>query len=160
MSTEMRKPGDAPREPARREFFFAGVGALAVATAGFVAATFRFLLPNVLYEPSRRFTIGRPEDFPQGPPTFLPDHRIFVFNGGTEGFYAISSVCTHLGCNVKKGGPGFTCPCHGSQYDENGRVVRGPAPASLPWFELSVTPRAQLLVDQDRIVKPDFRLKV
>lgn len=23
------------------------------------------------------------------------------------------------------------CPCHGSQYDENGKVVRGPAPLSL-----------------------------
>ena len=158
-STDTHKPGDAPREPARREFFLAGVGAIAVATAGFVAATFRFLLPNVLYEPSRRFTIGRFEDFPQGPPTFLPDHRIFVFNGA-EGFYAISSVCTHLGCNVKKGGPGFTCPCHGSQYDENGHVQRGPAAASLDWFELSVTSRSQLLVDQDRLVKPDFRLRV
>ena len=158
MSTHTDKPGGAPQQPPRREFFLAGAGALAVATAGFVAATFRFLLPNVLYEPSRRFTIGRPEDFPHGTPTFLPDHRIFVFNSA-EGFYAISSVCTHLGCNVKKGGPGFTCPCHGSQYDENGHVVHGPAPASLDWFELSVTPRAQLLVDQDRIVKPDFRLR-
>ena len=159
MSTDTQKPGGVPGEPARRAFFLAGVGALAAATAGFAAATFRFLLPNVLYEPSRRFTIGRPEDFPQGPPTFLPDRRIFVFNGA-EGFYAISSVCTHLGCNVRKGGPGFTCPCHGSQYDENGHVVHGPAPASLAWYEVSVTPRAQLLVDQDRLVKPDFRLRV
>lgn len=44
--------------------------------------------------------------------------------------YGINAVCTHLGCVVpfntaeKK----FICPCHGSQYNDQGRVVRGPAP--------------------------------
>ena len=146
-------------DPERREFFLAGAVALLTATAGFVASTLRYLVPNVLYEPSRRFTVGRPEDFPQGAATFLPDRRLFIFNG-PDGFYAISSVCTHLGCSVRKGGPGFTCPCHGSQYDENGRVVRGPAPQSLAWYSLSLTPRAELLVDMDRTVEPDFRLRV
>merc|ERR1719356_312605 len=47
--------------------------------------------------------------------------------------YAINAVCTHLGCVVpwnsdeKK----FKCPCHGSQYDQTGKVIRGPAPLSL-----------------------------
>jgi hypothetical protein len=36
----------------RREFFLIGCGSLAAAMAGFVAATFRFAIPNVLYEPS------------------------------------------------------------------------------------------------------------
>ena len=157
MSAETRSSGTPP-EPARRQFFFAGAAALATATLGFIASTLRFLVPNVLYEPSRRFTVGRPEEFPQGSVTFLPERRLFVFNS-PEGFFAISSVCTHLGCNVKKGGPGFACPCHGSQYDENGRVVHGPAPASLAWYALSLTPRAELLVDQDRLVGPDFRLR-
>ena len=143
----------------RREFFPIGVAALLTATLGFVASTLRFLVPNVLYEPSRRFIVGRAQDFPQGTATFLPDRRLFVFNSA-DGLYAISSICTHLGCNVKKGGPGFTCPCHGSQYDENGKVVHGPAPQSLSWFALSITPRGQLLVDLDRIVQPDFRLRV
>jgi len=152
------KGGAAPREPARREFFLAGCVSLVTATVGFVASTFRYLVPNILYEPSRRFTVGRPEDFPQGAATFLPDRRLFVFNS-PDGFYAISSVCTHLGCNVRKGGPGFVCPCHGSQYDENGHVVHGPAPRSLSWFAISLTPRDELLVDLDRTVGPDFRLR-
>ena len=47
--------------------------------------------------------------------------------------YGINAICTHLGCVVpwnvaeKK----FKCPCHGSQYDRTGKVVRGPAPLSL-----------------------------
>ncbi len=159
MSAETQAPRVAPHDPERREFFLAGTIALVAATAGFVASTLRYLVPNVLYEPSRRFTVGRPADFPQGAVTFLPDRRLFIFNG-TDGFYAISSVCTHLGCSVRKGGPGFMCPCHGSQYDENGRVVRGPASQSLAWYSLSLTPRSQLLVDMDRTVGPDFRLRV
>jgi len=47
--------------------------------------------------------------------------------------FALSAVCTHLGCVVPwvRSSNKFICPCHGSQYDENGKVVRGPAPLSL-----------------------------
>jgi Rieske Fe-S protein len=143
----------------RRRLFAVGCVGLGAATAGFLAATFRFLVPNVLYEPSRRFDIGAPGDFPPGSVTFLPDRRLYVFNGA-DGFYAISSVCTHLGCNVKRGGPGFACPCHGSQYDENGQVIRGPAPKSLAWYALSLSPHTQLVVDLDQQVNAEFRLRV
>ena len=47
--------------------------------------------------------------------------------------YALNAVCTHLGCvvpwNVAENK--FMCPCHGSQYDNTGKVIRGPAPRSL-----------------------------
>lgn len=48
-------------------------------------------------------------------------------------FYALNAVCTHLGCVVpwNKAQNKFICPCHGSQYDKTGKVVRGPAPLSL-----------------------------
>lgn len=43
-------------------------------------------------------------------------------------------VCTHLGC-VPRGNEGrydgWSCPCHGSQYDSSGRVRQGPAPKNL-----------------------------
>ena len=46
----------------------------------------------------------------------------------------VIGVCTHLGCiplaNSGDTG-GWTCPCHGSQYDGSGRVTRGPAPKNL-----------------------------
>jgi cytochrome b6-f complex iron-sulfur subunit len=143
----------------RRGMFAIGCLALGSATAGFLAATLRFFVPNVLYEPSRRFDIGPPSDFPAGAVTFLPERRLYVFNGA-DGFYAISSVCTHLGCNVKRGGPGFACPCHGSQFDDNGGVVHGPAPKPLPWYALSLSPHAHLVVDLDQQVTPEFRMRV
>jgi cytochrome b6-f complex iron-sulfur subunit len=48
--------------------------------------------------------------------------------------YGINAVCTHLGCVVpwNTAENKFKCPCHGSQYDNTGKVVRGPAPLSLP----------------------------
>ncbi len=47
--------------------------------------------------------------------------------------YGINAVCTHLGCVVPWNAAEnkFKCPCHGSQYDATGKVVRGPAPLSL-----------------------------
>jgi len=43
----------------------------------------------------------------------------------------VIGVCTHMGCVPNKEGPGWVCHCHGSQYDDSGRVVRGPAPKNL-----------------------------
>jgi nitrite reductase/ring-hydroxylating ferredoxin subunit len=142
----------------RRRMFAVGCISLGGATAGFLAAMFRYLVPNVLYEPSRRFSIGPPSGFPAGSATFLPERQLYVFNQA-DGFYAVSSVCTHLGCTVKHAGSGFECPCHGSRFDENGRVVQGPAPRPLAWYALTLSPYQQLVVDLDQSVGPDFRLR-
>ena len=157
----MTKDGVLPEglpDRIRRALFITGCLSIGAATAGFLAASFRFLLPNVLYEPPRRFDLGPPSKFPPGSVTFLPDRRLYVFNA-VDGFYVISSVCSHLGCNVKRDEPGFGCPCHGSHFDENGRVVQGPAPRPLQWYALSLSPRSQLVVDLDQVVSPEFRLR-
>jgi nitrite reductase/ring-hydroxylating ferredoxin subunit len=158
--TDDRKTGSHPGPPdiERRTVFLLGCVGMGAASLGFVAATVRFLVPNVLYEPSRRFTIGDPSDFPPGSATFLPERRLFIFSG-PEGLFCISSICTHLGCNVRHVGTGFECPCHGSRYDENGRVISGPAPTALAWFALSLSARNELIVDLDRPVGPEFRLR-
>jgi ubiquinol-cytochrome c reductase iron-sulfur subunit len=43
----------------------------------------------------------------------------------------VIGVCTHMGCVPNKEGAGWVCHCHGSQYDDSGRVIRGPAPRNL-----------------------------
>merc|ERR1711908_112695 len=47
--------------------------------------------------------------------------------------FGINAVCTHLGCVVpwNQAENKYMCPCHGSQYNNQGKVVRGPAPLSL-----------------------------
>uniref|UniRef100_A0A6U6IU41 plastoquinol--plastocyanin reductase n=1 Tax=Zooxanthella nutricula TaxID=1333877 RepID=A0A6U6IU41_9DINO len=54
--------------------------------------------------------------------------------------FAIGAVCTHLGCVVPwiRAANKFCCPCHGSQYNDEGKVVRGPAPLSLALAHTSV----------------------
>jgi len=147
-------------ETRRRLLFSTGVTTVVLGAVGFLGATARFLSPNVLYEPPSRAPIGSPDEFPPGTVTFLPDHRLFLFNN-PAGFYAISSVCTHLGCNVRHlAGEGFACPCHGSLFDANGQVIHGPAPQPLSWFALSLSPRGELVVDTRQIVQPEYRFRV
>ena len=123
-----------------------------------VAAAGRFLVPNVLYEPDRRFKALRPEDYPEGA-TFMPNLRVFLFRKGNS-FRAASAVCTHLGCTVNLAGNGFHCPCHGSVFDQSGVVVSGPAPSPLAWFELTISRDGHLVIDTSQPVKPDKYLVV
>ena len=64
----------------------------------------------------------------KGDPTY-----VIVQDDQTIADYGLNAVCTHLGCVVpwNAGQNKFMCPCHGSQYDNTGKVVRGPAPLSL-----------------------------
>ncbi len=52
-------------------------------------------------------------------------------------FLIVLGVCTHLGCVPNRTDDGWACPCHGSLYDNSGRVLRGPAPNNLevPYYE-------------------------
>lgn len=48
-----------------------------------------------------------------------------------NGFYALSLICTHLGCTVTVTEEALSCPCHGSIFDRQGKVLKGPADRSL-----------------------------
>lgn len=72
----------------------------------------------------------------KGDPTY-----IVVTDENAIANYGINAVCTHLGCVVPWNGSEnkFICPCHGSQYNDEGKVVRGPAPLSLALAVADVT---------------------
>ena len=57
-------------------------------------------------------------------------------------FQAVGSKCTHMGCQVRPGGRFLTCPCHGSTFDLEGHVVRGPAVRALAQYRVSETSNA------------------
>lgn len=51
---------------------------------------------------------------------------------------AYSTVCPHLGCGIDWNGATkkFDCPCHGSEFDMEGRCVAGPAPRGMDELEV------------------------
>ncbi|MBF0473488.1 MAG: ubiquinol-cytochrome c reductase iron-sulfur subunit [Nitrospirae bacterium] len=140
-------------EIGRRDFL--GVSAIvagAIAMLSVVAGALRLTKSNVYYEQSQKFKIGRPENFPAGTKVKLDEKKVFIFSENS-GLYAISSICTHLGCIVSQTDSGFLCPCHGSRYDGIGNVVGGPAPRALPWLEISLHEDGNLVVDASKEVK-------
>lgn len=70
--------------------------------------------------------------------------------------YAIKPICTHLGCTVnwKPDQNRFVCPCHGSQYDAQGRVIHGPARRALPLRTIVVKQNQVRLVDRAPAIDP------
>jgi cytochrome b6-f complex iron-sulfur subunit len=61
--------------------------------------------------------------------------NFLVAHTGQDAFNAMTAICTHEACTVERYQSGtFTCPCHGSQYNTSGGVVKGPATTSLRRF--------------------------
>lgn len=151
-------PRDAPPDPTgrpdRRDFLTRlGVGACAVATVGSGVVTFDFLKPKVLFEPPTTFRAGSPTDYPEGTVRLNKERKAYVL-GGAGGVYALSAVCTHLGCITRylSDESAIACPCHGSRFDLEGNVTHGPAPRPLPWLEVRTDPDGLLVVDTSIVV--------
>lgn len=51
---------------------------------------------------------------------------------------ALTAVCPHTGCLVRKLDRGFACPCHESAFDSEGESVAGPSPRPLDRLEARV----------------------
>jgi Rieske Fe-S protein len=89
---------------------------------------------------------------PDGAIRVLPDGRsepiyvlvLAVLAGQPNGYAALSPICTHRGCTVDVHGSRLVCPCHGSTYDREGNVLRGPAQRALARYP--VTREADSLV--------------
>ncbi|HET7871055.1 MAG TPA: Rieske (2Fe-2S) protein [Terriglobales bacterium] len=112
----------------------------------------------VLSSPSKRFRLTLPQTLAAGE-AFTPAGRNVAVFRDQEGVFAISRVCTHLGCIVKPTGEGFECPCHGSRYDRDGLVTKGPAPRPLQWLEVKEQ-GGVLYVDEGTNVAAGTKVKV
>jgi len=166
--TKHQPPGGEPHKAAgtgdisRRDFLNeVTLGALGIAGLGSVAVTYQFFSPNVLFEPPTTFRAGNPDLYPVHSVTFLLDQQVYIVRM-PEGFYAVSAVCTHLGC-ITAWHPEhelIECPCHGSKFKPDGTKIEGPAPRPLPHFGISLTADGELLVDKLQIVKSTDVLRV
>ena len=163
MDDEPNKEKEETELISRRYFLeVVGGGAIGVATAGSVVLTTQFLSPNVLLEPSLKFKAGLPEYYPPGSVTFHKEQKVFIVRAKEGYFYALSAICTHLGCiaNWKSEDGIIACPCHGSKFDKDGKVLDGPAPKPLPRFSMVLDEQGQLVVDKGSLVGEEVILKV
>lgn len=82
------------------------------------------------------------------PEGFGSDLYVLALEDGT--YAALSPVCKHQGCIVDIVGERLVCPCHGSTYGRDGRVLRGPTTAPLDRFPVEVSPDGVLTIALDR----------
>ena len=81
--------------------------------------------------------IAKTADVPVG--SGLIVDKVVVTQPTAGVFKGFSAVCTHAGCTVNKIADGtINCPCHGSKYNLDGTVAKGPAQKALPAENISV----------------------
>lgn len=78
------------------------------------------------------------EDVPLNGALLFRDERLALLRDA-KGFYAVSLICSHLGCTVVVTENGLSCPCHGSLFDRYGKVLKGPADRDLQRMRVKVS---------------------
>jgi cytochrome b6-f complex iron-sulfur subunit len=143
----------------RRAWMGLAWGAFSAASAAALAATGRFMFPNVLNEPPQQFKAGFPNEYGMGvDERWKEKFAIWLVRtpedmvAHASGFYAIITVCTHLGCtpNYLSAENKFKCPCHGSGFRTTGINFEGPAPRPLERARVVLADDGQILVDKSR----------
>jgi cytochrome b6-f complex iron-sulfur subunit len=143
-----------------RRTFLTALGLGGVGFSALIAAVgnLLYLKPAVDYGPPTVIRAGKPDEYKEGIKEVMEDQRVVIVRD-KKGFAAISITCTHLGCTVRTSDAGFECPCHGSQYDNDGFVTGGPAPRPLDWYQVSIAPNGELEIDKSVNVPPGTYFK-
>ncbi len=147
---------------ARREFYrlltrvAAKAGGYTAAIAGglWALATLRFSFSNVIPGSGRRLIVGPLRQFVDNrvDGRFKESHRLWLVRAvakGEERIYALDATCTHLGCQLvwDESRGRFRCPCHGSEFSPEGKVLSGPASRPLARFAIRLRLDEQIEVD-------------
>ena len=154
MRSDVSVSGAAPASPERRDLLIRCMGACALAVAAPVLGACASLATMSIRPINGRLELSLAQH-PQlsqagGSLRVLPDgHRdpVYVLAHPDGSFTALSPICTHKGCTVDVQGERLVCPCHGSTYDRNGRVLRGPAERALARYDVQITSERLLIVD-------------
>jgi len=158
---------DPPAEATRRGFFRVAIGIL----GGFIGLVLGIPLvgsllgPAFRKKPTRWARVAVVESLPLGQPTVVS-----FTNQSSEGYlretvvrnvWAIrrspaevtvfSPICTHLGCRYdwEPNSGRFLCPCHGSLFGLDGKVLAGPAPRPLDTLPVKIE-NGELFVEWER----------
>jgi len=168
----MAVDNSSPENPKRRDFLTTAT--TAVAGAGVTAACWPFVnsmnpAGDVMAKATTIASLKgiRPGEVKtvewQGKPVFLfhrEEKQIATMEGLGEGkdpeedgervknpdWLVVVGICTHLGCVPARKKAGWFCPCHGSAYDNSGRILTGPAPRNLDVPEYEFVGTDQIII--------------
>jgi Rieske Fe-S protein len=150
------KPNNNGKRSTRREFLSRSMGGIYVIAAGSAAATFlngcgnnsdgegeggtTVKIDTTLPAFSALATVGGSVTVDKSAAAGLPENGVIIVRTEESAAVVLDRTCTHAGCKVGElESSGVTsCPCHGSQFDSTGAVVRGPASRALKKYEATV----------------------
>ncbi|MEA1921282.1 MAG: ubiquinol-cytochrome c reductase iron-sulfur subunit [Pseudomonadota bacterium] len=101
--------------------------------------------------------VGTVDNFAPGSVTLIRQGELYLNRLEDGAFLALSRKCTHLGCAVAwdEKDKLFACPCHASTFDENGKVLKTPAPRPLDQHPL-VIEKGRVTIDIETRRKRQF----
>ncbi|WP_152187752.1 QcrA and Rieske domain-containing protein [Georgenia satyanarayanai] len=126
-----------PLGPSRRQVLaWAGVGAAALTVAACSGEE------DTSPPPEPGEALATLEDIPVGESVQVRTSagaEVVVTRVSEEEVVALSAVCTHQGCTVRRESTELACPCHGSRFAvADGAVLQGPAEEPLPRVEVRI----------------------
>lgn len=110
-----------------------------------------------------------------GPPSDFQAHGLHPVGDGNlikrvlvghdcGGLYALRALCPHMGCTLALDSliseDGVTCGCHGSRFDLQGRVIKGPAKKDLAPEAIVLGCDGLLYIDETKTAARSDRLVV
>jgi cytochrome b6-f complex iron-sulfur subunit len=63
---------------------------------------------------------------------------LYVYRNDDGSYTTVSTRCMHQGCQVEPVAGHLVCPCHGSEYTNDGSVLRGPTRLPLERYHTEV----------------------
>jgi Rieske Fe-S protein len=126
----------------RRQFVVLAAGCAAVCACGGVA------MAQVATGP---VDVGALTDYPKDGiyDQFIKKSKLVVYRENGQ-MYVSTAICPHKGARVVVKGDEVYCPRHGSTFDSNGAVIKGPAEDSLERYAISIDGNKHLIVDKSK----------
>ncbi|HKJ27277.1 MAG TPA: Rieske (2Fe-2S) protein [Anaerolineales bacterium] len=156
----MKSKPDQKQSPfafTRRMFLQIGLWFSAAISSWGILKFLSFDPPREVLLPS--ITLDEPITYLATPALYVPEVKAWLMHDD-KGLYAVTSTCTHLGCTVNHDDTKFVCPCHGSQFNNSGEVLQGPAVDSLEHYEVSLSPNGRVVINRLVTVSAIDRLGV
>ena len=112
-------------------------------------------------QPGNDVNAGNISAIPVGTLKGTPGSDPVVIARDASGLYAMSTLCTHAGCDMRTSGQiaadGMLCACHHSTFDKFGNPTGGPAQSTLPHFAVSIAADGTVTIHQAQTVSTSTR---